>query len=121
MHSTTMAFAVNETGISVPLEQAIALRVYDHQSGEWMVSREWSINDLRTTISESLGDAVRSLAVFLQGCITLVVGEVPEALRAELERLGIDVWELRGEPMELADLIWNEEERESASGLATAA
>ncbi|MEK7391813.1 MAG: Fe-only nitrogenase accessory AnfO family protein [Fibrobacterota bacterium] len=110
MHNTTMAFAVNETGISVPLEQAITLRVYDHQSGEWIVSREWSINDLRTTISESLSDAVRSLAAFLQGCFTLVVGEVPEALRAELERLGIDVWELRGEPMELAEIICHEED-----------
>jgi len=111
MNMTTMAFAVNETGISVPLEQASSLRVYSLQSGKWVVSREWNLHDLRITISESIGDAVRSLAVFLQDCFTLVAGEFADPIRQELERMGIDVWELRGEPLELADVIHDDEIR----------
>lgn len=109
MHKTTMAFAVNETGISVPLEQASSLRVYDLQSGKWTISREWSLQDLRVTITESISDAVRSLAACLQDCFTLVAGEFSEPVRMELERTGIDVWELRGEPTELAELIVSDE------------
>jgi len=114
MHKTTMAFAVNETGISVPLEQASSLRVYDLQSGKWTVSREWSLNDWRVTITESIGDAVRSISSSLQGCFTLVAGECSEPVRTELENKGIDVWELRGEPTELADLISADEDRDAA-------
>eukprot|EP00825_Cyclidium_porcatum_P044351 TRINITY_DN6492_c0_g1_i1.p3 TRINITY_DN6492_c0_g1~~TRINITY_DN6492_c0_g1_i1.p3 ORF type:complete len:122 (+),score=7.08 TRINITY_DN6492_c0_g1_i1:171-536(+) len=75
MNKTTMAFAVNETGISVPLEQASSLRVYDLQSGKWTVSREWNIRELSITISESINDAVRAIAALLQDCFTLVAGE----------------------------------------------
>ncbi len=114
MHKTTMAFTVNETGISVPLEQASSLRVYDLESGKWTVSREWNIRELSITISESIGDAVRSLSTCLQGCFTLVAGELAEPVRAELEREGIDVWELRGEPTELADVISADEDRLAA-------
>ncbi len=114
MNKTTMAFAVNETGISVPLEQASSLRVYDLQSGKWIVSREWNIRELSITITESIGDAVRAIAALLQDCFTLVAGELTEAVRVELERKGIDVWELRGEPTELADVISADEDRIAA-------
>lgn len=114
MHKTTLAFAVNETGISVPLEQASSLRVYDLQSGSWTVSREWSLNDLRITITESIADAVRSLTACLQDCFTLVAGEVSEPVRIELERSGIDLWELRGEPTELAEVILSDEALQTA-------
>ena len=109
MHKTTLAFAVNETGISVPLEQAHLLRIYSQRSGEWIVSREWSLSDLRITLSESVGDAVRALSAFLQDCFTLVAGDFPEPVRRELEREGLDLWELRGEPTELAEVILSDE------------
>lgn len=109
MHKTTMAFAVNETGISVPLEQASSLRVYDLQSGKWTISREWNLQEFGVTITDSIGETVRSLLACLQGCFTLVSGEFSEPVRMELERTGIDVWELRGEPTELAELIVSDE------------
>ncbi len=114
MNMTTMAFAVNETGISVPLEQACSLRVYDLQFGKWTVSREWNIRELSITVSESINDAVRAIAALLQDCFTLVAGELAESVRAELERKGIDVWELRGEPTELAEVISADEDRIAA-------
>lgn len=111
MNKTTMAFAVNENGISVPLEQASSLRVYDLQFGKWTVSSEWNIRELSITISESISDAVRAIAALMQDCFTLVAGEFADPIRLELERLGIDVWELRGEPLELADVIHDDELR----------
>lgn len=105
MDKTSMAFTVNETGIIVPLEQASSLRIYDLQSGQWCISREWGMGDLRITFSESISDAVRAIAAYLQGCLTLVAGELSGPVREEFERSGIEVWELRGEPTELAEVI----------------
>ena len=116
MDQNSMAFSVNETGMSVSLHEASFLRVFVLQAGEWIAVRELDLWDL-----ESLGGLVHEIMRFLADCLTLVAPDLSGPEREELERGGIGIWELAGDPCELAELIWSEESAELAGGIAVAA
>lgn len=92
----TIAFCVDEIGRVVSFEAASWVRLYQRCLDTWV----------------AVGDLPPSAAShFLAGCMAVVGESVCGPLRAELERRGVGVWELPGQPEDLVELVWNEERR----------
>jgi hypothetical protein len=94
-----IAFCVDELGRVAPFEAAAWVRIYERYLDTWVLVRELP--------------HVRDLD-FLAGCLAVVGESVGSRVRSELERSGIGVWELPGEPEDLAEVVWKEEERLAA-------
>lgn len=95
----TIAFCVDELGRVVPFEAAPLVRIYERCLDSWVLVRELPV--------------VHDLAL-LGGCLALVGESVGTLVRTELEGAGVGVWELPGEPEDLAELVWSEELRAAA-------
>ena len=95
----TIAFCVDELGRIVPFEAAPLVRIYERCLDSWVLVRELSL--------------VSDLGL-LGGCLALVSESVGAIARLELESAGVGVWELPGEPEDLAELVWTEEQRAAA-------
>ena len=93
-----IAFCVDEQDIVTTYESASLVRVYQKCLGTWEVLREFPL-------VRDVGD----LAATLADCLAFVGEGIGSRLRTDLERLGLQVWELPGEPSELAELVWREE------------
>jgi len=93
-----IAFCVDERDIVTTFEGASLVRVYQKCRGTWEVARELPL----------IRD-VGALGATLADCLALVGDEIGSRIRLDLERLGLQVWELPGEPCELAELVWREE------------
>jgi len=94
-----IAFCVDERDQVATFESASLVRVYQKCLGTWEVLREFPL----------IRD-VSDLAATLADCLALVGDGIGSRIRSDLERLGLQVWELPGEPSELAELVWREEE-----------
>lgn len=93
-----IAFCVDERDQVATFESASLVRVYRKCRGTWEVLREFP-----------LVRDVSDLAATLADCLALVGDGIGSRIRSDLERLGLQVWELPGEPTELAELVWREE------------
>ena len=93
-----IAFCVDERDIVTTFEGASLVRVYQKCLGTWEILRE-----------VPLVRDVGALGATLADCLALVGEEIGSLIRSDLERLGLRVWELPGEPSELAELVWKEE------------
>lgn len=93
-----IAFCVDERDLVATFEGASLVRVYEKCLGTWEVAREFP-----------LVRDVGALAATLADCLALVGDGIGLRIRQDLERLGLQVWELPGEPSELAELVWSEE------------
>ncbi|HNY29565.1 MAG TPA: hypothetical protein PKO15_01640 [Fibrobacteria bacterium] len=91
-----IAFCVDEADRVSSLESAVLVRVYERCRDTWLVVREFAL-------LPDLGSVVGAL----DDCFALVCGELGEA-DEWLERSGVWVWELRGDPEELAEVVWRE-------------
>lgn len=91
-----IAFCVDDVDQVTSLEGARQVRVYERCLESWRVAREFPL----------IRDA-RDLAHALADCFAFV-GDGLGVFAQEFERLGTTVWELAGDPGELADLLWKE-------------
>lgn len=102
---------VDETGRAVALSQPCSLRIYRRDRGQWRLDRSASLNladasglaDLRRRMSEIIdvfGECKTALAAAFQG-----------AALHELEKAGIELWEVDGDPEALLDTILFESEK----------
>ena len=102
---------VDEAGRAAALSQPCSLRIFRRDRGQWRLDRSAPLNladasglaDLRRRIAEIIavfGDCKTALAAAFQG-----------AALHELEKAGIELWEVDGEPAALLDTILFEEEK----------
>ena len=102
---------VDETGRAAALSQPCSLRIYRRDRGQWRLDRSASLNladasglaDLRRRMAEIIavfGECKMALAAAFQG-----------AALHELEKAGIELWEVDGDPAALLDTILFEEEK----------
>ena len=102
---------VDETGRAAALSQPCSLRIYRRDRGQWRLDRSASLNladasglaDLRRRMAEII-------AVFGE-CKTALAAAFQGAALHELEKAGIELWEVDGEPAALLDTILFEEEK----------
>ena len=102
---------VDETGRAAALSQPCSLRIYRRDRGQWRLDRSASLNladasglaDLRRRVAEII-------AVFGE-CKTALAAAFQGAALHELEKAGIELWEVDGEPAALLDTILFEEEK----------
>jgi hypothetical protein len=93
-----IAFCIDELGQVASFEGASLVRVYGPCLGSWEAVRD-----------VPLACDVGALGAALKDCIALVGEEISSRIRSDLERLGLRVWELPGDPMELAEVVWKDE------------
>lgn len=91
-----IAFCVDDADRVSSLESAVLVRVYERCWDTWLLVREFAL-------APDLGAVVRAL----DDCFAVVCGELGEA-NDWFERSGVWVWELRGDPQELAEVVWQE-------------
>ncbi|MBK9576437.1 MAG: hypothetical protein IPO40_05135 [Fibrobacteres bacterium] len=91
-----IAFCVDEADRVSSLEGAVLVRVYERCWDTWLLVREFS----------PLPD-IGSVAKALEDCFALVCEELGDA-SDWFERSGLWVWELPGDPQELAEVVWQE-------------
>jgi Fe-only nitrogenase accessory protein AnfO len=102
---------VDEAGRAAALLQPCSLRIYRRDQGQWRLDRSTPLNladasglaDLRRRVAEIIavfGDCKTALAAAFQG-----------AALHEMEKAGIELWEVDGEPTELFDTILLETEK----------
>ena len=102
---------VDETGRAAALSQSCSLRIFRRDRGQWRLDRSASLNladasglaDLRRRMAEIIavfGDCKTALAAAFQG-----------AALHELEKAGIELWEVDGDPEALLDTILFEAEK----------
>ena len=102
---------VDETGRAAALSQPCSLRIYRRDRGQWRLDRSASLNladasglaDLRRRVAEII-------AVFGE-CKTALAAAFQGAALHELEKAGIELWEVDGDPAALLDTILFEEEK----------
>jgi len=93
-----IAFCIDELGQVASFEGAVLVRVYERCLGSWEAVRDVPL--------------VRDMAVLtaaLKDCAALVGEEIGGLIQSDLERLGLRVWELPGDPQELAEVVWNDD------------
>jgi Fe-only nitrogenase accessory protein AnfO len=106
-----MGAFVDEAGRAAALSQPCSLRIYRRDRGQWRLDRSAPLNladasglaDLRCRMAEIIalfGECKTALAAAFQG-----------AALHELEKAGIELWEVDGEPAALFDTILFEEEK----------
>ncbi len=102
---------VDETGRAAALSQPCSLRIFRRDRGQWRLDRSAPLNladasglaDLRRRMAEIIavfGDCKTALAAAFQG-----------AALHELEKAGIELWEVEGDPEALLDTILFEAEK----------
>ena len=102
---------VDEAGRAAALSQPCSLRIFRHDRGQWRLDRSAPLNladasglaDLRRRMAEIItvfGDCKTALAAAFQG-----------AALHELEKAGIELWEVDGDPEALLDTILFEAEK----------
>ena len=102
---------VDEAGRAAALSQPCSLRIFRRDRGQWRLDRSAPLNladasglaDLRRRIAEIIavfGDCKTALAAAFQG-----------AALHELEKAGIELWEVDGDPEALLDTILFEAEK----------
>jgi Fe-only nitrogenase accessory protein AnfO len=102
---------VDETGRAAALSQPCSLRIYRRDRGQWRLDRSALLNladasglaDLRRRMAEII-------AVFGE-CKTALAAAFQGAALHELEKAGIELWEVDGDPTELFDTILLETEK----------
>ena len=102
---------VDETGRAAALSQPCSLRIFRRDRGQWRLDRSASLNladasglaDLRRRMAEII-------AVFGE-CKTALAAAFQGAALHELEKAGIELWEVDGDPAALLDTILFEEEK----------
>ena len=102
---------VDEAGRAAALSQPCSLRIFRRDRGQWRLDRSAPLNladasglaDLRRRIAEIIavfGDCKTALAAAFHG-----------AVLHELEKAGIELWEVDGDPEALLDTILFESEK----------
>jgi hypothetical protein len=93
-----IAFCIDELGQVASFEGATLVRVYQRCLGSWEAVRD-------VPLALDIG----ALGVALKDCAALVGEEIGSRLQADLESLGLRVWELPGDPQELAEVVWKDD------------
>lgn len=102
---------VDGAGIAATLSQPCSLRIFRRERGQWRLDRSAPINladasglaDLRRRMAEII-------AVFGE-CKTALAAAFQGAALHELEKAGIELWEVDGDPEALLDTILFESEK----------
>lgn len=92
-----IAFCVDEADRVSSLEDATWVRVYERCWDTWCLAREFAPGNL-TEFAEALGD-----------CFALVCREIGPNLARSIAGGGPWVWELPGDPVELAEVLWRDQ------------
>ena len=102
---------VDETGRAVALSQPCSLRIYRRDRGQWRLDRSASLNLADATgLADLRRRMVEIIAVFGE-CKTAMAAAFQGAALHELEKAGIELWEVDGDPAALLDTILFEEEK----------
>lgn len=92
-----IAFCVDDADRVCSLQQAAAIRVYERsRTGWWRPARDLPV------------PGPGEVPAALSDCVALVCLESPEAF-ATCEQAGLWVWELPGDPLELAEVVWQDQ------------
>ena len=102
---------VDETGRAATLSQPCSLRIYRRDRGQWRLDRSAPLN---LTDASGLADLRRRMAEIIAvfgECKTALAAAFQGAALHELEKAGIELWEVEGDPTELFDTILLETEK----------
>ena len=102
---------VDEAGRAAALSQPCLLRIFRRDRGQWRLDRSASLNLADATgLADLRRRMVETIAVFGE-CKTAMAAAFQGAALHELEKAGIELWEVDGEPAALLDTILFEEEK----------
>ena len=102
---------VDETGRAAALSQPCSLRIFRRDRGQWRLDRSASLNLADATgLADLRRRMVEIIAVFGE-CKTAMAAAFQGAALHELEKAGIELWEVDGDPAALLDTILFEEEK----------
>ena len=102
---------VDETGRAAALSQPCSLRIFRRDRGQWRLDRSASLNLADASgLADLRRRMVEIIAVFGE-CKTAMAAAFQGAALHELEKAGIELWEVDGDPAALLDTILFEEEK----------
>lgn len=102
---------VDETGRAAALSQPCSLRIFRRDRGQWRLDRSASLNLADASGLADLRRRMAEIIVVFGDCKTALAAAFQGAALHELEKAGIELWEVDGEPTELFDTILLETEK----------
>jgi len=102
---------VDETGRAAALSQPCSLRIFRRDRGQWRLDRSASLNLADASGLADLRHRMAEIIAVFGECKTALAAAFQGAALHELEKAGIELWEVDGDPEALLDTILFEEEK----------
>ena len=102
---------VDETGRAAALSQPCSLRIFRRDRGQWRLNRSAPMNLAEASGLSDLRRRMAEIIAVFGECKTALAAAFQGAALHELEKAGIELWEVDGEPAALLDTILFEEEK----------
>ena len=102
---------VDETGRAAELSQPCSLRIFRRNRGQWRLDRSASLNLADASGLADLRHRMAEIIAVFGECKTALAAAFQGAALHELEKAGIELWEVDGDPAALLDTILFEEEK----------
>ena len=102
---------VDETGRAAALSQPCSLRIFRRDRGQWRLDRSASLNLADASGLADLRHRMAEIIAVFGECKTAMAAAFQGAALHELEKAGIELWEVDGDPAALLDTILFEEEK----------
>ena len=102
---------VDEAGMAAALSQPCSLRIFRRDRGQWRLNRSAPMNLAEASGLSDLRRRMAEIIAVFGECKTALAAAFQGAALHELEKAGIELWEVDGEPAALLDTILFEEEK----------